>query len=69
MKLFYFLGNKISEGKSAGGNWVGTDVKKADALGEGTGAALFNLIEAADRIMSEMAAFEEAGVVMEELIR
>jgi len=35
-------------------------------LGEGTGAALaFTLIEAATRIMSEMATFEEAGVVME----
>jgi len=36
-------------------------------LGEGTGAALaFNIIEAATRIMSEMATFEEAGVIMEE---
>jgi len=35
-------------------------------LGEGTGAALaFNLIEAATRIMGEMATFEEAGVVMD----
>lgn len=35
-------------------------------LGEGTGAALaFNLVEAATRIMSEMATFEEAGVIME----
>ena len=35
-------------------------------LGEGTGAALaFNIIEAATRIMSEMATFEEAGVIME----
>ncbi len=34
-------------------------------LGEGTGAALaFNIIEAAVRIMSEMATFEEAGVIM-----
>ncbi len=34
-------------------------------LGEGTGAALaFNIIEAATRIMSEMATFEEAGVIM-----
>lgn len=34
-------------------------------LGEGTGAALaFNLIEAATRIMWEMATFEEAGVKM-----
>lgn len=34
-------------------------------LGEGTGAALaFNIIEAATRIMSEMATFEEAGVKM-----
>jgi nicotinate-nucleotide--dimethylbenzimidazole phosphoribosyltransferase len=35
-------------------------------LGEGTGAALaFNIIEAATRIMSEMATFAEAGVIME----
>ncbi|HAU32416.1 MAG: Nicotinate-nucleotide--dimethylbenzimidazole phosphoribosyltransferase [Desulfotomaculum sp. 46_296] len=35
-------------------------------LGEGTGAALaFNIIEAATRIVSEMATFEEAGVIME----
>lgn len=35
-------------------------------LGEGTGAALaFNIIEAATRIMSEMATFDEAGVIME----
>ncbi|MEA4926236.1 MAG: nicotinate-nucleotide--dimethylbenzimidazole phosphoribosyltransferase [Syntrophomonadaceae bacterium] len=35
-------------------------------LGEGTGAALaFNLIEAATRIISEMATFEEAGVIMD----
>lgn len=35
-------------------------------LGEGTGAALaFNVIEAATRIMSEMATFEEAGVLMD----
>lgn len=35
-------------------------------LGEGTGAALaFNIIEAATRIMSEMATFEEAGVKMD----
>ena len=35
-------------------------------LGEGTGAALaFNVIEAATRIMSEMATFEEAGVIMD----
>lgn len=35
-------------------------------LGEGTGAALaFPLIEAATRIMSEMATFEEAGVKMQ----
>lgn len=35
-------------------------------LGEGTGAALaFNLIEAATRIMSEMATFAEAGVIMD----
>lgn len=35
-------------------------------LGEGTGAALaFNIIEAAARIMSEMATFDEAGVIME----
>lgn len=34
-------------------------------LGEGTGAALaFNIIEAAARIMREMATFEEAGVKM-----
>lgn len=34
-------------------------------LGEGTGAALaFNIIEAASRIMSEMATFKEAGVVL-----
>jgi len=35
-------------------------------LGEGTGAALaFNVIEAATRIMREMATFEEAGVIMD----
>lgn len=35
-------------------------------LGEGTGAALaFNIIEAATRIMSEMATFDEAGVIMD----
>ncbi len=35
-------------------------------LGEGTGAALaFNLIEAATRIMREMATFAEAGVIMD----
>lgn len=35
-------------------------------LGEGTGAALaFNLVEAATRIMKEMATFEEAGVIMD----
>lgn len=34
-------------------------------LGEGTGAALaFNIVEAATRIMSEMATFDEAGVIM-----
>lgn len=34
-------------------------------LGEGTGAALaFNIIEAATRVMREMATFEEAGVKM-----
>ncbi|NLN86244.1 MAG: nicotinate-nucleotide--dimethylbenzimidazole phosphoribosyltransferase [Syntrophomonadaceae bacterium] len=35
-------------------------------LGEGTGAALaFNVIEAANRIMSEMATFDEARVIMD----
>ncbi len=35
-------------------------------LGEGTGAVLaFNVIEAATRIMSEMATFKEAGVIMD----
>lgn len=35
-------------------------------LGEGTGAALaFNIIEAATRIISEMATFDEAGVIMD----
>jgi nicotinate-nucleotide--dimethylbenzimidazole phosphoribosyltransferase len=35
-------------------------------LGEGTGAALaFNIIEAAVRIMNEMATFEEAGVILD----
>jgi len=34
-------------------------------LGEGTGAALaFQIIEAATRVISEMATFEEAGVIM-----
>ncbi|MBN2545381.1 MAG: nicotinate-nucleotide--dimethylbenzimidazole phosphoribosyltransferase, partial [Spirochaetes bacterium] len=66
---FIFAGHKSVEiGQTAALNLIGIEpiLDFKMRLGEGTGASLaINIIEAACKIMTEMASFEDAGVSQE----